>query len=84
MVQMNLFSGQEQRRRSRERVCRHREGGGGWDELGDEDIDTTSCKIHSEDRLYSLGFPGGAGGKEPSCQCRRLETRVDKIPWRRA
>ena len=81
MVQMNLFAGQEQRRRSRERV--RREGSGGWDELGDEDIDTASCKIHSEDRLYSPGFPGGASGTEPSCQCRRLETRVDKIPWRR-
>ena len=36
-----------------------------------------------------LGFPGGASGKEPACQCRkhtRLESNpwVRKIPWRRA
>ena len=34
------------------------------------------------------GFPGGANGKEPACQCRRfkrleLDTWVGKIPWRR-
>jgi len=27
-----------------------------------------------------LGFPGGASGKEPSCQCRRLlERRVGSL-----
>ena len=35
------------------------------------------------------GFPGGAGGKEPTCQCRRRKRRgfnlwVRKMPWRRA
>ena len=35
------------------------------------------------------GFPGGASGKEPTCQCRRLkrfgvDQWVRKIPWRRA
>ena len=35
------------------------------------------------------GFPGGASGKEPDCQCSRLERPgfnpwVGKIPWRRA
>ena len=35
------------------------------------------------------GFPGGAGGKEPVCQCRRCtrrgyDPRVGKIPWRKA
>ena len=35
------------------------------------------------------GFPGGASGKEPACQCRRHKRRgfnpwVGKIPWRRA
>ena len=35
------------------------------------------------------GFPGDAGGKEPTCQCRRCKRRrfnpcVGKIPWRRA
>ena len=35
-----------------------------------------------------LGFPGGASGKESTCQCRRYKTCgfdpwVGKIPWRR-
>ena len=35
------------------------------------------------------GFPGGASGKEPACQCRkckgyRLDPWIQKIPWRRA
>ena len=35
-----------------------------------------------------MGFPGGASGKEPACQCRRHKRRgfnpwVRKIPWRR-
>ena len=35
------------------------------------------------------GFPGGASGKEPDCQCRRhkkhgFDPWVGKIPWRRA
>ena len=35
------------------------------------------------------GFPGGSGGKEPTCECRRCKRRafdpwVEKIPWRRA
>ena len=35
-----------------------------------------------------MGFPGGAGGKEPACQCRRFKKRgldpwVGKIPWRK-
>ena len=37
--------------------------------------------------LY-VGFPGGASGKEPTCQCRRhrckFNTWVGKIPGRRA
>ena len=36
-----------------------------------------------------MGFPSGASGKEPACQCRRHKTLgfdpwVGKIPWRRA
>ena len=33
-----------------------------------------------------LGFPGGASGKEPACQCRRcaFDPWIGKIPWRRA
>ena len=39
--------------------------------------------------LGCQGFPGGANGKEPACQCRRRKRRgfdpwVGKIPWRRA
>ena len=35
------------------------------------------------------GFPDGASGKEPACQCkrckrRRLDPWVGKIPWKRA
>ena len=37
--------------------------------------------------LLSLGFPGGAGGKEPACQGRKhkspsFDPWVRKIPWR--
>ena len=36
-----------------------------------------------------MGFPGGANGKEPACQCKRckrcrFDPWVGKIPWRRA
>ena len=36
-----------------------------------------------------MGFPGGASGKEPACQCRRCKRHgfnpwVGKIPYRRA
>ena len=36
-----------------------------------------------------LGLPGGAGGKEPACECRghkrhRLDPWAGKMPWRRA
>ena len=39
--------------------------------------------------MSCLGFPGGASGKEPTCQCRRpkrhrFDPLVGKIPWRRA
>ena len=39
--------------------------------------------------LECVGFPGGTGGKEHTCQCRRWKRRgfdpwVGKIPWRRA
>ena len=36
---------------------------------------------------YLMGFPGGTGGKESACQCRRCKPRFDpwvgKILWRR-
>ena len=36
-----------------------------------------------------MGFPGGASGKEPACQCRRhkrpgFNPWGGKMPWRRA
>ena len=39
--------------------------------------------------MVKMGFPGGASGKEPACQCRRhkrheFDPWVRKIPWRRA
>ena len=41
------------------------------------------------DEVVWWGFPGGASGKEPACQCRRLKRCgfhpwVGKILWRRA
>ena len=38
---------------------------------------------------FYLGFPGGASGKEPGCQCRSqkrlgFDPWVGKIPWMRA
>ena len=42
------------------------------------------------DRATELkGFPSGASGKEPTCQCRRhkrhgFNSCVGKIPWRKA
>ena len=41
----------------------------------------------SELHCCSSSFPGGAGGKESACQCRRLKNcRFDpwRVPWRRA
>ena len=39
--------------------------------------------------MSKMGFPGGANGKEPTCQCRRQKRCrfapwVGKIPWRRS
>ena len=38
---------------------------------------------------FSLGFPGGASGQEPGCQCRShkrlgFDPWVGKLPWTRA
>ena len=48
-----------------------------------------SKSLHFLGIYTPLGFPDGASGKEPACQCRRhkrLEFHpwVGKIPWRRA
>ena len=39
--------------------------------------------------IKSVGFPGGASGKEPTCQCKRqrrcgFSAWAGKVPWRRA
>jgi len=39
--------------------------------------------------MYKQGFPGGASGKELSCQCKRHKSHrfnpwVRKIPWKTA
>ena len=34
----------------------------------------SSCSVE-------CGFPGGASGKEPACQCKRHETRVRSLGW---
>ena len=39
--------------------------------------------------MKEKGFPDGASGKEPACECRRhkrhrFDPWVEKIPWRRA
>ena len=43
---------------------------------------------HRSHFWWALGFPGGASGKEPACQCRQLKRHefnplVGKIPWSR-
>ena len=47
-------------------------------------------KLNIELPFYPVGFPGGASGKEPACQCMRhkrdrgFDPWARKIPWRRA
>ena len=46
----------------------------------------TESGVHWKKQMH--GFPGGAHGKEPACQCRRRKRHefdpwVGKIPWRR-
>ena len=46
-------------------------------------------EVETEYSKVVKGFPGGASGKEPACQCRRhkrygFDPWVGKIPWRRA
>ena len=73
----------------------------GWtrwpDEMWQVSLPYHTCGVHYRaDRLspcfvteLNFGFPGGTGGKEPTCRCRRHERhefdpQVGKIPWRRA
>ena len=45
-------------------------------------------ELKKSDLSVSMGFPGGASGKEPACQCRKckrlgFDPWAGKIPWRR-
>ena len=58
-------------------LCPQRSGGHQW-ALGRESCDCICllcglniCKLNDEYLSRRLGFPGGASGKEPACQCRR-------------
>ena len=65
----------------------------GWRVMGEGSYERVHrksdiCIIFISPLLSSyLGFPGGASGTEPTCQCRRLRCRfipwVRKIPGRR-
>ena len=69
-------------------------GGGTWKATvhGAADSDTTKWPTHTHTHTHIcvyMGFPGGATGKEPICQCRgckrcRFDPQVGEIPWRRA
>ena len=55
----------------------------------DSDYRYTYNKILFHILLHYLGFPDGASGKEPACQCKRCKRHwfdpwVGKISWRRA
>ena len=64
-----------------------------WWEMGSAAVHgvAKSCTQMSDwtTTQYNRGFPGGARGKEPACQCRRcrrcrFDPWVWKIPWRRS
>ena len=69
-----------------------------WSQTGALDSAFTGMPVVNKVRKESLplerreirrGFPSGASGKEPACQCRRCKRHgfdpwVGKIPWRRA
>ena len=47
---------------------------------------TVRFKILLPGSTHLLGFPGGASGKEPACQCRKyfgFGPWVEKISWKR-
>jgi len=61
---------------------------GGLPSLGLHRVGHDSSNLVAAARSFS-GFPGGASGKEPACQCRRHKIHgfnywVRKIPWRTA
>ena len=69
-----------------------------WSETGALDSAFTGMPVvnkvnkeshHLERREIRRGFPSGASGREPACQCRRCKRHgfnpwVGKIPWKRA
>ena len=71
---------------AREEWNKQRHGGGTtWDIPNSRNVFAVNCNYIQ----ISVGFPGGAGGKEPACQCwrckrGRFNPLVGKIPWRRA
>ena len=62
----------------------------GYDESSQKHADSEKIYVSFQELLGSCkGFPGGASGKEPTCQCRRHKRRrvnswVKKVLWRRA
>ena len=52
-------------------------------------VQQSEINTHIHTHIYKyMGFPGGASGKEPACQCRRhkrcrFDPWVGKIPWRK-
>ena len=49
----------------------------------------SSCLMNQRINLLKMGFPGGASGREPNCQCRRhrrcgFSPCVGKSPWRKS
>ena len=58
--------------------------------LGHSSFLVNLYKVYNNLTIYRavfipLGFPGGASGKEPTCQCRRhgFDFWVWKVPWRK-
>ena len=66
-----------------------RDGGAWWAAVyGISQSRTRLSDFTFSSSIYKRGFPGGAHGKEPICQCRRckrcgFDPWVGKIPWRR-
>ena len=63
-------------------------GGRLWGHTESDTTETTQQQQQQQQQPSPWGFPGGARGKEPACQCRRhkrhgFDPCVRKIPWRR-
>ena len=44
-------------------------------------VNWVEYKVRKKVQKDQKGFPGGAGGKESWCQCRRYETQVSSLGW---